>query len=144
MNISFNWLQNYLKSDLTPEEVELSRLDAVIFPGGMPGASNLDISPFTDVAIEAVMKNGGRLAAICAAPFILGKRGILLGKRAVCYPGFENELLEAKLSNDAVAVDGKIITAKGAGVAVKFALKLVELLTSKEKALNLEESLQCK
>ena len=114
------------------------------FPGGMPGTLNLENDVYVQAAVDYCAENDRFLAAICAAPKILGNKGMLKDKCAICFPGFENELLEAKLSNDAVAVDGKIITAKGAGVAVKFALKLVELLTSKEKALNLEESLQCR
>lgn len=121
--------------DMTADEVKTEELTAVIFPGGMPGSLNLDSSPFSSVAIEAVKKNGGIIAAICAAPLVLGRRGLLEGKRAVCYPGFENELIGATVPEEVgVVTDGNIITAKGMGVATDFALALVEKILGKEKA----------
>ena len=121
--------------DMTADEVKTEELTAVIFPGGMPGSLNLDASPFSSVAIEAVKKNGGIIAAICAAPLVLGRRGLLEGKRAVCYPGFENELIGASVPEEVgVVTDGNIITAKGMGVATDFSLALVEKILGKEKA----------
>jgi len=112
--------------------------DAVIFPGGMPGAINLDSSEFTDKIIDAVFAKGGRLAAICAAPLILGRRGLLRGKKATCYPGFEKELLGAEVLSAGVVTDGLITTAKSAGHAVSLGLELVRLLCGEEKAQKLE------
>ena len=121
--------------DMTADEVKLDELTAVIFPGGMPGSLNLDASPFSDKAIGAVTKNGGIIAAICAAPLVLGRRGLLKGKHAVCYPGFENELIGATVPNNVtVAIDGNIITARGMGVAIHFSLALVEKILGREKA----------
>ena len=119
--------------DVEPGEVDLDKVSMVIFPGGMPGALNLDASPFTDKIIEAVLKNGGRLAAICAAPLVLGKRGLLNGKRATCYPGFEKELIGASVSGESVVTDGNITTAKGMGAALEFANELVSLICGEEK-----------
>ena len=119
--------------DLQPEEVKLDEVSLVIFPGGMPGALNLDASPFTDTAIAAVTKNGGRLAAICAAPLVLGRRGLLTGKRATCYPGFETELTGAEVCDAQVVTDGNITTAKGMGAALDFANELVSLICGEEK-----------
>ena len=113
--------------DLVPEEVELSAVSLAIFPGGMPGAENLNAHPFTDKVINAVTQNGGRLAAICAAPLVFGRRGLLMGKRATCYPGFEGELVGALLEDGGVVTDGNITTAKGMGVSLKFAEELVAL-----------------
>ena len=79
--------------------------DAVILPGGMPGATNLDASAFTDKILASVNKKGGLIAAICAAPLVLGRRGMLVGKNATCYPGFENELAGASCSPTAVVCD---------------------------------------
>ena len=123
--------------DLTEDEVELDRVETVIFPGGMPGSLNLDASPFTDKVIEAVTKNNGRLAAICAAPLVLGRRGLLNGKRATCYPGFENELFGAIATGEGVVTDGNITTAKGMGVSLLFSKELIALHVSAEKAVEL-------
>lgn len=119
--------------DIEPGEVNLSEVSLVIFPGGMPGSLGLDASPFTDKIIDAVQKNGGRLAAICAAPLVLGRRGILEGKRATCYPGFEAELRGAMVTGENVVTDGNITTAKGMGVALDFAKELVRLTVGEEK-----------
>lgn len=120
--------------DLLPEQVNLSEVSMVIFPGGMPGSLGLDASPFTDEIIAAVNKNGGRLAAICAAPLVLGRRGLLEGKEAICYPGFEKELRGAVISEKSVVTDGNITTAKGMGVALAFSKELITLILGKEKA----------
>ena len=128
--------------DLTADEVSCSLLDMVILPGGMPGAENLDKSAFVDKIIRETSEAGGRLAAICAAPLCLGRRGLLEGKHATCYPGFEGELHGAKIAKEGVVTDGSITTAKGMGVALDFALELTRLLTSEKKALEIERSLQ--
>ena len=120
--------------DATADEIDLSKVNMVILPGGMPGTLNLDDSPFTNEVLRAVIKNGGRIAAICAAPLILGRRGLLEGKKATCYPGFENELIGATVTQKGVVTDGNITTARGMGVALEFAEELVSLLAGKEKA----------
>lgn len=120
--------------DAMPEDIDLGKVELAIFPGGMPGATNLDASPYTDKVIEAVTKNGGRLAAICAAPLVLGRRGLLRGRSAICYPGFESELVGAKISEHSVVTDGNITTAKGMGVAIEFAKELVSLMADRETA----------
>lgn len=126
--------------DLLPDEVSLDKISGVIFPGGMPGALNLDASPFTDKAIEAVMKNGGVLAAICAAPLVLGRRGVLKGKKATCYPGFENELIGASVQDASVVTDGNIVTARGMGVSLAFAKELIRLYKGADEAERLGEA----
>ena len=120
--------------DLEPSEVNTDEVSLVIFPGGMPGSLNLDAHPFSDTIIEAVTKNGGRLAAICAAPLVLGRRGLLNGKRATCYPGFEKELIGAKCVTDAVVTDGNVTTSRGMGTALAFAKELISLIKGKEEA----------
>ena len=120
--------------DMTVDEVILDEVSTVVFPGGMPGSLNLDASAFTDKIISAVTKNGGRIAAICAAPLILGRRGLLKGKTAVCYPGFEDELIGATVADTPVATDGNITTAKGMGVALEFSLELVRLILGTSEA----------
>ncbi len=127
--------------DILPEEVELSRVSLVIFPGGMPGSENIDKHPFTDVIIKAAEENGARLSAICAAPLVLGRRGLLNGKCATCYPGFETELPGAKITNSGVVTDGNITTAKGMGVALEFAKELVRVMISPEKAEEISKAI---
>ena len=127
--------------DLLAEEVKLEEVSMAIFPGGMPGSLNLDKSPFTDKVIDAVQKNGGRLAAICAAPLVLGRRGLLCGKEAICYPGFEEELRGARISKRSVVTDGNITTAKGMGVALDFSKELISLVYGEKEAKSLSAAI---
>ena len=120
-------------ADLSPKDV-LGKIDALILPGGMPGTSNLDVSPDVDRLIRQTLSDGGRLAAICAAPLVLGRRGLLVGKRAVCFPGFENELRGAIKSDKRVETDGSVTTAVGMGAAYEFGLALLSLLAGRETA----------
>lgn len=127
--------------DDLPEDIDLTKVTMAIFPGGMPGAINLDASPFADEVIETVMKNGGRLAAICAAPLVFGRRDLLKGKKATCYPGFENELVGATVVDKSVVTDGNITTARGMGVATEFALELISLTCGEEVAKNISSGI---
>ena len=114
------------------------KLDMVILPGGMPGAANLDASDMVSEALQRTNADGGYLAAICAAPMVLGHRGYLAGKTAVCFPGFEQELTNATIASDASVVrDGRVITAKGMGVALEFGLALVAALRDDATAAQL-------
>lgn len=117
-----------------------SKPEMVILPGGMPGAKNLDASRTVETALAAASKNGGYLAAICAAPMVLGKRGYLTGKRAICYPGFEKDLLGATIADTRVVTDGKVITGAGMGVALEFGLALVAALKGQAVADNLRRA----
>lgn len=125
--------------DLTPDE----DIEAVILPGGMPGTLNLERSDKVNAFIDYAFENGKLLCAICAAPSILGHKGMLKGKKAVCFPGFESELEGAELSDSFVVSHGNIITAKGMGSAVKFGLAIASVLIGEAKAKKIEESLQC-
>ena len=116
----------------------------IILPGGMPGSKNLDESRIVDAAVQTAARKGAYIAAICAAPFILGKRGLLAGKEAICYPGFEDQLTGAKISDEKVVRDGNFITAAGMGVAVDFGLALVEVLKDAQAAADLRKTIQCK
>lgn len=117
--------------DMTADEVDLDEVTMAVFPGGMPGALNLDASPFTDKVIDAVTKRGGRLAAICAAPLVLGRRGLLNGKAATCFPGFESELVGATVTGEDFVTDGNITTGKGMEYSLPFAKELVRLAGGK-------------
>lgn len=119
--------------------------DMIILPGGMPGAENLDRSKTVDAALRSGARNGAFLCAICAAPFVLGKRGLLEGKRAVCFPGFEDQLAGAIIEeNDTVVRDGKMITAKGMGAAFDFGLELVKALKDDGTAQKIKNSVFAK
>lgn len=133
-------------ADITTFEAEkmLSKnpSDMVILPGGMPGTLNLQADPTVNLFIKNAFDDNKYIAAICAAPMILGELGLLEGKEAVVYPGFEDKLKGTIISNKKVSVDGKFITAKGMGVSTEFGLTLVELLKDKETADNLASAIQ--
>ena len=119
--------------------------DMIILPGGMPGSTNLDESKTVDAALRAGARKGAFLCAICAAPMVLGKRGYLEGKRAICYPGFEEDLKGAEVNGgDTVVRDGNIITAKGMGVALDFGLELVRALKDDGTAEKIKASVFAK
>ena len=124
-----------IAADITPEEVK-APIDLLILPGGLPGSDNLDASPFVSRFIEQTIADGGHLAAICAAPYVLGKRGLLKGKRATCYPNerFVSQLLGATVTKDPVVTDGNITTAIGMGAASAFAVRLLSLMKGEEVA----------
>ena len=119
--------------------------DMIILPGGMPGSTNLDESKTVDAALRVAAKRGAYLSAICAAPMVLGKRGYLEGKKAVCYPGFEEYLAGATVSEtETVVKDGNVITAKGMGAAFEFGLELVRALKDNETAEKIKNSVYAK
>ena len=119
--------------------------DMIILPGGMPGSTNLDESKTVDAALKVAAKKGAYLCAICAAPMVLGKRGYLDGKRAVCYPGFEEYLAGATVSEtETVVHDGSVITAKGMGAAFEFGIELVRALKDNETAEKIKNSVYAK
>ena len=123
----------YLNGKFAPE--------AVILPGGMPGTTNLDASPTVERALELAAAKGSYLCAICAAPLVLGKRGYLNGKRATCYPGFEEYLTGATVGGKVIR-DGRIITAAGMGVAQEFGCEIISALVSPEKAGEIREAIR--
>ena len=125
-----------VEADMTADELDVEAVRLAVFPGGMPGTLNLDNSIVTDAVITSVTARGGRLAAICAAPSILGKRGLLEGKKAVCFPGFEKELKGATVVDTTVVTDGKITTARDAMAAYDFANELVRVLELEKNELS--------
>ena len=121
-------------ADITLDEVDLTALDAVVLPGGMPGVDNLEGDSKVQDILKFAVDNDLLVCAICAAPRILGNAGYLNGKNAVCYPGFEKFLTGAQVSSDRVMRDGNFITSRGAGTAVDFALEIVKALKDNETA----------
>ena len=117
-------------ADIIHTRASINDYDAVILPGGMPGAKNLDESDFVRDILASVNKKGGILAAICAAPMVLGHRNLLMGKRATCFPGFEGELYGAIKLEENVVTDGNVTTASGMPAAMDFAKELTAILVS--------------
>ena len=117
--------------DAVPADINLDDVSMAIFPGGMPGSLNLDASAYTDKVIGSIIARGGHLAAICAAPLVLGRRGLLNGKKATCYPGFENELIGATITGEECVTDGNITTGKGMEYSLTFAKELVRIAENK-------------
>lgn len=113
----------------------------LVLPGGMPGTLNLGAHEGLCALLKKHYEEEKMLAAICAAPSVFGQLGFLEGRIATCYPGFESKLNGAIVCATKVAVDGNVITAKGMGVAIDFALKLIELLADKETAAGISEGI---
>jgi 4-methyl-5(b-hydroxyethyl)-thiazole monophosphate biosynthesis len=117
------------------EEVEdFSTGDLLVLPGGMPGADNLNAHPALRALLLASHEQGRKIAAICAAPRVLGSLGLLNGKGATCYPGTEPLLTGANIQHASMVQHGNIITGRGPGAVFDFALKLVEVLQGKARA----------
>ena len=123
------------------DEVDFSTLDGIVLPGGMPGTTNLGADETVDKVIREFAAGGKLVAAICAAPSVLGQAGILNGKHATSYPGFEPKLTGAVTSEDSVVQDGNVITSRGMGTAIAFALEIVSYFTDKKTADKLAESI---
>ncbi len=130
-------------ADLEENELTTDGLEAVILPGGMPGTLNLEASKTVQSFISYAAENGLVLGAICAAPSVLGHRGLLEGKKATCFPGFEKDLLGAKVTDLPAVTDGSIITGKGAGAAIEFGLALSAKLCGEQTADKVRKSMQC-
>lgn len=114
-------------ADLVSDEATADGVRMVILPGGMPGTKHLAASAFVEETLARVSREGGYLAAICAAPTVLAKYGYLKGKRATCYPGFEKELSGAVYTDLPVVTDGKIVTAKDMTEALSFSVALLAI-----------------
>lgn len=121
-------------ADTLFEEVDYSSLFMIVLPGGMPGAANLDAHVGLKNQIQLFNQQNKLLAAICAGPMVLGNLGVLKDKQAVCYPGFEKYLNGAEVLTLPVIESGNVITGKGIGAVLEFALTIVEKTVSAEKA----------
>ncbi len=130
-------------ADIEDKEVTTDNMESIILPGGMPGTLNLESSPIVKASVRYCMDNNLLVSAICAAPSILGHMGLLKGINATCFPGFENELIDANVLEDFVVKDKNIITGKGAGSTIPFALSIVEELSSAKMANKIKAALQC-
>jgi 4-methyl-5(b-hydroxyethyl)-thiazole monophosphate biosynthesis len=122
-------------------EADYELADMILLPGGQPGSDNLNKHEGLRKQIRTFHDQGRMIAAICAAPLVLGSAGILKGKKATCYPGVESLLTGATCTGNDVEVDGNLITGKGPGVAMEFSLTLVEKLVGKAKADELRSAM---
>ena len=132
-----------VEADILTDEVDLTKLEGVVLPGGMPGADNLAASGAVADILEFANKNNLLICAICAAPYILGERGYLNGKKATCYKGFEDKLLGAEYTGAGVERDGNIITARGAGVALSFGFGIAAAVKGEAVAKKVCDSMLC-
>lgn len=128
-------------ADQVFDETIFGANDYYILPGGYDGMLNLAAHEGVNALLANQHKAGRKMAAICAAPSVLGNLGILKGKEAICYPGFEAKLTGATISEKSVVEDGNVITGKGPGVAVDFALKIVASLKGEAVAMKIKEDL---
>lgn len=128
--------------DLSAEEINPHKIEAVVLPGGMPGTINLENSDVVKSAVEYACENKKIIGAICAAPSILGKMGVLNGKRATCFPGFEKYLSGAVFCDEAVVRDDKVITSRGAGAALDFGFCLLSALKGDAEAEKLSRDMK--
>ena len=130
-----------IQTDMVFCQVDFSQVDLIVLPGGLPGSTNLDACEPLCQALKQHTEGGKPVAAICAAPLVLGHLGLLVGRKATCYPGVEPELTGATCTGAMVEVDGNIITGKGPAAAFEFGFTLVEQLKSPEATLLLRDGM---
>ena len=123
-----------IETDEVYGESDYKDADMLVLPGGMPGTRNLEKVPALMEQVKAFAADGRYIAAICAAPSVFGHLGLLEGRSACCYPGFEEELTGALVSYNSCEADGNIITARGMGCAIDFGLKIIEKLVDERKS----------
>ena len=128
-----------VETDIFIDEADVS--DMLFLPGGMPGVTNLEAEPAVKKLIEEYFSSEKYIAAICAAPSIIGKMDLLSGKKATCYPGFEQYLNGAEAVTDSVVKDGKILTSRGAGTAGELGFAIVGIFRGKEVADKLRKGM---
>lgn len=129
-------------ADVLFEEVDFSDADLLVLPGGMPGTVKLMEHDGLDKLLREFNSKGKALAAICAAPGVLGTKGILEGKNATCYPGHEDKLIGAHIINNPVVADGNITTSKSMGTAIDFSLFLIKSIRGEAEAQKVAEAIK--
>ncbi len=130
-----------IEADTIISQIKTEKFDGIVLPGGMPGATNLRDNGEVVEFIKILNNKGKLVAAICAAPIVLEKAGVIKGKQATSYPGFGEEMNSCDYKEKRVVRDGNIITARGPGVALEFALELVAYLVDKNKKKELQEGM---
>ena len=130
-----------VEMEMLVSEVDYEKFDVIVLPGGMPGTKNLEACEVLMEQVDAFAAQDKLVAAICAAPSILGHRGILKGKKACSYPTFESHLEGAQVLQQPAVTDGNIITGRGMGAAIPFALAILEKLQGEEAAVKMAETI---
>lgn len=130
-----------VQADALYEDVDFKELDGVVLPGGMPGTLNLGAHAGVNETIKSFAADGKLVAAVCAAPSVLGQAGLLQGKQAACYPGYEDKLTGAEVIYEEVAEAGNIITSRGMGTTIAFALRITAYLAGEDKAKELAKKI---
>ncbi len=130
-----------VKADLTFEDADLSDADVLLIPGGMPGAKNLDEHEGVRRALIDHAAKGKLVGAICAGPMVLGHLGLLQGRRATCYPGFENHLEGAHYTAELFTLDGNVITGEGPAATLPYAYKILSLLIGEDRTAAIESGM---
>ncbi len=130
-----------LEADLTFDGIDADTAQLFVLPGGMPGTKYLGAHEGLAALLKEQMKAGKRIAAICAAPSVLGGLGLLNGRTATSYPGFEGQLTGAVVTANPVEVSGNVTTSRGMGTAIPFALELVAQMRDRKAADQLAESI---
>ena len=128
------------QTDVSKADADFASYDGIVLPGGMPGTTHLMEDDTVNRVIKEFATSGKLVAAICAAPSVLGNAGLLEGKKATCYPGVEGKLTGADFVTDPVTKDGNIITSRGRGTAIEFAAEIVAYLLDESAAKSLKES----
>lgn len=131
-----------VEADEIFSQCDFSDAQMLVLPGGIPGTPNLEAHTGLNKLIDESVNKGIKIAAICAAPSILGKKGLLVGKQATAYPGYEEELLGAKAVDAKVVVDGQYITARGMGTTIEFALTILKELGQEAIANQIGDAIQ--
>jgi len=124
-----------IQTEKNIEDLSMDNFDGIVIPGGMPGAANLAAAPKVSQLLRDASEAGKMIAAICASPaVVLSPAGLLKGKSATCYPGFEKDLVCGSFVEERVVIDGSIITSRGPGTAAEFAVKIIEYLAGADAA----------
>ena len=133
-----------VEADIEASDFSYDNVEAIILPGGSDGVINLEKDGFVQSVIDRAMDEDALICAICAAPSILGNKGLLKNIKATSYPSYMKYLDGAELSDEFVIRDGRFITARGAGVSVEFGLEIVKALAGEEEAERIGKAIQCK
>lgn len=131
-----------VKADSNIKDLNMVDYNCIVLPGGMPGSENLKVNDAVLSYIKHIYSKGGHVAAICAAPIVLGQAGVLYGKDVTCFPGYEGELVDAHYIEKPVVVDGSVITGRGAGCAIPFALEIVGIIKGEDTREEIKNNLQ--